>query len=333
MKFKKYSSIENSYRDLEIQKIQQMGLVDNDWVVMEKIHGANFSFWYDGETLRCAKRSGFISLDENFYDYQVVLEKYGEKVKQFYNFLTRNYMDFDTLTIFGEIFGGGYDHPEVERKNIKQIQKGVQYTPDVEFVAFDVMIDNNFLDFEIYNHALRMVGMPIAPVVFVGEFDKCLNYPNDFQTLIPRRFGLPEIAGNVCEGVVIKPTINFYHHNGSRIILKNKNDKFKEKQKSKKEKKVFEGFSTDGEILKNELMEYICENRLRNVISKVGSISQKEFCKLLGLFAKDVWEDFVKENDVSTIIESEEKMLKKLMNKECASVIRPQFQNIIDNTF
>lgn len=48
MKFVKYSSIENAYRTKFIQKLQ-MYMSKEEFVVQEKIHGANSANILDGE--------------------------------------------------------------------------------------------------------------------------------------------------------------------------------------------------------------------------------------------------------------------------------------------
>ena len=64
-----------------------------------------------------------------------------------------------------------------------------------------------------------------AKPLFSGSFKDALEYQNDFQTTIPGILGLPEIEDNIAEGVVIKPENAMFFHDGSRLILKNKNAK------------------------------------------------------------------------------------------------------------
>ena len=67
--FTKFPSLENTYRQKEIDKILMMNIKDK-WVVTEKVHGANFSFWVykDSDSgkvdIKCAKRSGWIEEGE-----------------------------------------------------------------------------------------------------------------------------------------------------------------------------------------------------------------------------------------------------------------------------
>jgi len=80
MKFTKYSSIENTYRKKEIEKIYINGFADNKikWIVTEKIHGANFSFISDGKKVIAAKRTSILNNNElsKFYDADIMMEKY-----------------------------------------------------------------------------------------------------------------------------------------------------------------------------------------------------------------------------------------------------------------
>mmetsp|Transcript_13892 Transcript_13892/g.32393 ORF Transcript_13892/g.32393 Transcript_13892/m.32393 type:complete len:94 (-) Transcript_13892:153-434(-) len=63
MKFKKYTSIENSHRKkfvADCVSAIELGYCKDDFVVEEKAHGANFAFYYDGTELKTASRSGFL---------------------------------------------------------------------------------------------------------------------------------------------------------------------------------------------------------------------------------------------------------------------------------
>ena len=77
MKFQRYSSIENSYREKMINYIIMEGHTHGDWIVQEKIHGSHFSIWYNGKDLRYAKRSGFVGTGSDFYNFESVAERYN----------------------------------------------------------------------------------------------------------------------------------------------------------------------------------------------------------------------------------------------------------------
>lgn len=349
MKFKKYNSIENLYRDKFINQIHQQGLNHGTWVVQEKIHGANFSFWCNGEDVFCGKRSGLIRKTDNFYNHQIILERYNEKILDIFNLISEvSSIDGYTLKhigVYGEIFGGNYPHPEVEKKDMKSVQKGVYYSPDVEFMAFDLRImglDENsddvdfFKEVNLANEIFEKLGVPYIKTLFEGSFDECVKYNNHFQTTIPNILNYPEIENNICEGVVIRPNTTKYLYSGSRVLIKNKNEKWseKDKQKNKQPKEIIE-FTGEASKLFDEMISLVTENRLKNVISKVGAITNKDFGKLMSLMNKDVIEDFMKDfsDEFNTLEKKERKMMTKKMGQETSKLIRPNFLNIIDGEF
>ena len=125
MDFKKYNSLENSYRTKFINKITQEGHAGKVFVVQEKIHGANFSFWSDATKTVCAKRSGFIKEAEAFYGFQSVLKKYHGNLRSLFLFLQED-RDAKEVVVYGELYGGVYPHPEVPRiDNSSKVQSGV----------------------------------------------------------------------------------------------------------------------------------------------------------------------------------------------------------------
>jgi hypothetical protein len=70
--------------------------------------------------------------------------------------------------------------------------------------------------------------------------------------------GLPPIENNIVEGTVIKPLIPLFENNGSRIILKNKNDKFSEKTgKRPATVRPQIELTEEGEKYFNDLVEYL----------------------------------------------------------------------------
>lgn len=60
MEFKKYSSLENTYRTKTIDKVIESGLSGGDWVVTEKVHGSNYSFLSGGVSIKACRRTGVI---------------------------------------------------------------------------------------------------------------------------------------------------------------------------------------------------------------------------------------------------------------------------------
>ena len=67
MNFKKYNSIENAYRKEFLERVAMATIHSNDFVVQEKVHGANFSLITDGVSVLTAKRTTILQDQDNFY--------------------------------------------------------------------------------------------------------------------------------------------------------------------------------------------------------------------------------------------------------------------------
>lgn len=335
MRFRKYFDIENSYRKKFLDIVAVEKLDKGEFVVQEKVHGANLSFWYDGKDLESAKRSGFIK--DDFYDYKPVEDKNRERVNNLYTILKKEGCDFSELAVYGELIGGTYPHKDVEKDaSATRIQKGIFYTPHNEFYAIDVALDSRLLDVDKFNKVMGKTGFLYAKTIFRGSFEECLKYPNNFPSKISLWLGLPELEDNICEGVVIKPVIPQFLSDTTRVILKNKNEKWAEKAKVRdRPKKPQVTLSARGEALFNEMGSLITENRLRNVLSKTGPIGQKEFGKLIQQFSKDILEDFFKDHleEYDRLEKKEQKQLTRNLSQKCAELIRLNFMNIVDGEF
>lgn len=334
MDFKSYKSIENSSRKDYLEKIIAQKRTNGIFVVQEKVHGANFSIWYDGIKMTCAKRSGFISSTDNFYEHVLVFENYREKVIELHQVLNKA-KKITNITVFGELFGGIYPHLDVvENKDVPIVQQGIYYSPNIEFYAYDILADEQFISVQECNKLFEEIGFFYAKTLYFGNFDDCVKYTNLFSTTIPVELNLPEIDNNICEGVIIKSQGEEYFSSFQRVVLKNKNKKWGEKARAKKIKKQID-LSETANVLLAELVSFITPNRLRNVISKIGSISKADFGKLIVGLSKDAWNDFSKDNDkmFKKLEKREQKMLTKQMNTHCSALIKENFELIIGNNF
>jgi Rnl2 family RNA ligase len=178
------------------------------------------------------------------------------------------------------------------------------------------------------NSLFEQSGFFYAKSLLRGSYDECLQYPNEFPSQISGWLGLPPIDDNVCEGIVIRPVLPCYLRNGSRVLLKSKNERFAEKKsvKNRPPKLIIEpDYSEELNALLPEVEEYITENRLSNVVSHIGEISlPKEAGKLIGLFSRDVLDDFLKEysGEYTGLEKSEQKILNRHINSEATKLIK-----------
>lgn len=303
MEFKKFSSLENSYRQNLIDKVQYEGKDGGLWVATEKIHGANFSFWCDGAEIKVASRTQFV--DGTFFNCQAVINRYSQGIL---DWCIRN--KIEDFVVYGELYGKG-------------VQKEVEYG-ERDFRAFDVVIDGVVQDKLSALSVVKDCGLLFSPVIKVGSFKECLELPNNFQSwLTPDEFINED---NFAEGLIIEPVNPSYLNNGSRIYFKNKTESFSEKNRQPKEKQVFELSEEDSNLL-NWVLEYNTKQRVQNVLSKFGEVTNKDFGKILGLTTQDLLEEFIKECEVDPkeVAEKNWKQFVKLLQTEVGKVVRTEF--------
>lgn len=308
MIFKKFSSLENSYRQNLIDKVQYEGKDGGLWIATEKIHGANFSFWCNGEEVKVASRSQFV--DGTFYNCQAVINRYSKGILDWCKSKGVN-----NFVVYGELFGDG-------------IQKEVKYG-EKDFAAFDVVIGGKILDKHTAQSVVDDCGLFFAPIIKVGTFKECMELNNTFRSVLTP----DDYEGeNTSEGLVIEPIKPAWFANGSRIYFKNKTAAFSEKNREPKEKKVFTLSDEETELM-NLLLEYNTEARVSNVISKIGEITNKDFGRILGLTVQDLLEDFTKDTEREPKVEAENnwKDFIKVLQAEVSKTVRVEFLKQLDS--
>jgi Rnl2 family RNA ligase len=324
--FRKYNSIENSYQTEFVEQIKREGLDAQPFVVQEKAHGANISFWSsDGVQFQAAKRTGELSWDEKFYNFQLVFQKNLSRLQQLWQEVTAQYGPQDIIHIFGELIGGSYKHPDVAKdKQAVPTQKGIWYCPSNEFYAFDIMLNyTHYLPVDEANQLFEKAGFIYAHNLFTGSLNDCLAYPNLFESTIYQQFGLPQIEPNVAEGVVIKSLKSCFLSGGQRVILKNKNERWEEVANAKKSDKPPVPIPDTVRFLQEEIQRYVTENRLNNLISKVGTDGLKDFGVAMSLFSKDIIDDFEKDfgKTYQELDKNDRKLVKKAISRPASILI------------
>lgn len=319
MSFTKYPKIENSFSQKAVNAVVDYGHNKGDWVVTEKIHGANFCIYiYPKEgKFEVAKRTSLISQTEKFFDWRNVVNDNRESIEAVLS--DNEFVNCDEIRLYGELYGGHYPHPDVARVNSTMVQKGVYYCPQEKFIAFDLVVDGHYKSYYEMKDFCEDFGFEYLESLMIGSYEEVLKYPNAFQTTLPAKFSLPEIENNICEGVVLKPIEAAFYPAGSRVILKNKNDKFKENSKGKREPKQIVNLPSEEQEVLDKLLDMVCENRFNGIISKIGYT--KNFGQIMKMMSEDVLEDH--DGFVS------DQVMKKF--GKCASgLIRPWFLAMID---
>ena len=308
--FKKFPSLENTYQIKPIQLAEELGFDREEYIVTEKVHGANFSFHVyrteDGVQIKCAKRTGFIEDDEKFFNYKPLLEKYKSALIN----LHENVLDNDFI-LYGELFGGN-------------IQSGMSYQEDQDFIAFDLCVKQEevFLPLNklnLYSKSFEESGIPVVPLLgLCNSLQEALTLDECFESKLTREDFNGEDKHKEAEGVVIEPVVPKWFPNGNRIYFKKKTKRFLEKGGNKIPKPI-EVLPKELEGVLTQAFEYINEPRFNAVVSKIGEVTIKDIGKVMSFMAKDILEDMEKDS----LIIPEDKKFMKLLQQKVQNFVRP----------
>ena len=284
------------------------------------VHNSNFSFIITEESvitkdvgevstinIRCAKRTGLIEDGEKFFNYKPVLEKYRKGLEDLFKYHqdTRN---AKVVTVFGELFGGN-------------IQKGMCYSLEQDFVAFDLVVDGTPKEKNIAFDILMNFKIPTTPVIGIYDsLQDALEVNESFTSKLIRDGFDGDDEHKEVEGIVIEPCQPSYTKNGSRVYLKKKTKRFSEKSgKPNIKHKIVEALPQEVlDVLMTACM-YITKPRFEAVCSKIGEVTINDIGKVTGLTTKDIIDDMVKDG----LVIPESKQFHKLLQKEVMTFVRP----------
>lgn len=303
--FTSYPKIPENWDSLNLTESDYRLLKKTEWIVTEKIHGANFCILTNGEEIHFAKRKEILPEEENFFGYHSLRETLAEKSKQLYTQISETYPDTVAVAIYGELFGGAYPHPEIPPiDGIQAIQTGVYYSPNIHFWVFDIsrITDTSvyYLSFQELIENCEITQLPYVPALFAGTYQEAQSYPIKSPSTIPPMFKLPNLAENWAEGVVIKPAkpILLDTEKGwIRPVIKKKIALFSEDIRYHQAQKWM-GVSGSSNLLGEVILSVqnlVNENRLNNVLSKIGQINPVDTAqmkKVKEALETDVWESF-----------------------------------------
>ncbi|ESS63930.1 REL2 [Trypanosoma cruzi Dm28c] len=227
--FERYTEIENS-NERRMSALKACGMFDDEWIATEKVHGANFGIYsIEGEkTIRYAKRSGIMPPTEHFFGYHMLVPQLQQYITVTREMLCDKLQKkLHTVLINGELFGGKYDHPSLQktRKTVMvagkprtitavQTDSFPQYSPDLHFYAFDIKYkETNEAEYvtltfdEATELFKRVPGLLYARAIIRGPMSKVAAFDVEhFVTTIPPLVGMGNypLKGNWAEGLVVK---------------------------------------------------------------------------------------------------------------------------------
>ena len=235
MEFVKYHRIENANENLEsLQKYLTSGVVeDEEWVALEKIDGANFQFYTDGNTIKCCSRNRELDSNSDFHNFQDLLRKYEPKIRKAFLALKKyTVQEYSVVRLYGEIFGGYYPPREKGRQpgnrsmegacarrkgnpphSTRPVQKRVAYLPYIDFYLFDVCYTTTSPEPKQFlvdvDDVVSLAGesgfLFVATPLHRGTLSEMMSLSPTFTTTIPALAGLRVYNENIAEGYVIRP--------------------------------------------------------------------------------------------------------------------------------
>ena len=318
------------------------------WLCTEKIHGANFSVMATAEgDVHFASRSGTLAEDDNFFGYRSQgLDAYlRPRALALRQALLQSGASDDgaAVTVYGELYGGEYPHPEVQVASggVGPVQRGVWYSPSLSFMGFDVAISDGtgarYLSFDSARDAAKEAGFCFVAPVFRGTLAECLDCNVRFASTVPATHGLPPLVDvpNWAEGLVVRPATE-PREASARGLIKRKIPEFSERQYANDAwRGARHGETTHAggggmswavkeELLRYEMLAAINQQRLDSVASKIGRVdpTNKVACRrLLDDFMLDVAEALV---DDGLLTQADEMITAHVqLHRECESACRP----------
>lgn len=183
-----------------------------EWIAVEKVHGAHFAVVCDGAGVRPAKRRELLGDDalDGFFGVSRIWPMLSVAAARFASALHSSWGDAAMVTIYGELAGGSYPHPDVPAiAGAEPVQTGVWYAPGLQWLPFDASVETAEGRCWISDRALRDAAaaaeLVCPPALGNGALNKLQDLPCTFPTRVPALFELPELADNLAEGYVLKP--------------------------------------------------------------------------------------------------------------------------------
>jgi len=179
---------------------------DGVWVATEKLHGAQLVVATDGKHVRIGKRKAWLEVADPFFGWQLLHAELDYLARAVHEALDRP----DVVRLYGELVGGGYPHLTIAPvPGVSPVQTGIWYAPGLHYAVFDVLVEADgvawFLADSELRAKLKPLGALVVPLVARGSRVAVGDVPVRFETRLPRLLELPPIAGNLAEGLVLRP--------------------------------------------------------------------------------------------------------------------------------
>jgi hypothetical protein len=229
-----YLHIDNLYKNQTIRLFREC-------YALEKVHGTSahirwskgaLTFYAGGE-----KHGNFVAL----FDTAALTEAFQK-------------LGLDEVIVHGEAYGDK--------------QQGMRHTygDKLCFIAFDVKIDDAWLNVPSMDRLVAGLGLEVVPWRKVSTDLGALDAERDLPSEVAVRRGITEPRER--EGVILRPLVEMTLNNGERVIVKHKGDKFRE---TAKPRPVVDADKLAVLTHAQEIAdEWVTAERLRHVLGKIG---------------------------------------------------------------
>ncbi|RKS07660.1 Rnl2 family RNA ligase [Nocardiopsis sp. Huas11] len=209
-----------------------------EWIALEKVHGAHFAVVCDRGGPRPAKRREPLEDDalDGFFGVSRIWPALAVSAARFASRLRETEGGATVVTIYGELAGGCYPHPDVPAvPGAEPVQTGVWYAPDLRWLPFDASVETSAGRWWISDRSLRAgaaaAGLTCAPALARGPLHRVEALPRTFPTRVPALFGLPALEDNLAEGYVLRPAGRWRQDGAGRPQAKVKQKAFAEDER------------------------------------------------------------------------------------------------------
>ena len=338
MEFKRYSSIPRDNKSgtnvasNDLKYFVERGFADVKCAYFQKVHGANFGIYFNGEDYRVATRNNFITEEQNAWGnhWVALLEEMKPNIKNIWDTLKAENPAIKQIVLHSELAGGHYNG-----EGVGYVQGNTHYCKNQFIYLFDIRIfwDETMEDgvVETQNTVINPLksvelfereGLLHAKVIGTGTLSECLKV-TDKTNYVSIELEGGEIVP--AEGIVIKSIEDGRLYSGeSRIIIKRINAEFEE-SKSKKNNKKNKVRDKDVPL---EALEYVQKAEAHATMMRLDKVcgnngwSEANFNpKEFGLVVKAMQADIIKEMEDSGIALDPTWM--KYVNKKLSSMVAP----------
>lgn len=266
MRFRTYAKIPKTHGD-------DARIATGPWVALEKLHGAHFVVAVqgrDGRDVYFGKRKEWLDADTPFFGWQLIAEDLRARVRLMANAAGAP----PVFVAYGELLGGAYPHPDVVPvPGLSAVQTGIWYAPDIHWVVFDVLVaradddDGIFLAHGEVETLAQAHGFLVPPLIRRGRRSELESVPVRASTRFPALLGLPPIADNIAEGIILKPDLRLAP--ADRQIIKRKIPEFDDAKFDESAAWIPERLSVDELLVWVERL--VNPARMQSARSKVGA--------------------------------------------------------------